>query len=417
MSKYSKKNSWDYNYAILKKGWPKIAEAVANASLEGCQALTGTPAQALIYRDRQITSAFDPLDRAKLQAEGLDRDAEAVYCYGIGLGHLPAVLAARHKHVCVVLMNLSIARAAFESSKQKWLTAPHVGLVLAEDVPILYAPYACVPMECRYADLQGHAMRDRLFAHLNKRYIDDFHFGKNLPRDQEHLAANKKHVDVDTRVDALTGTAKDKHIVVVGAGPSLIDELDWLYSAFKDGAIVVTASTSVKTLLEAGAVPHVVVVVDTDPYLINHLSGVNMDAVTGTSLVYHPTVLPEFVAAWTGPRYYYLNRAELYASGTVVHVAADLATKMGASQITMLGCDFCYPGNQSHVAGAHERHEINDRSTLLETVDGNGNTVYTDFNLAQFHRHLEDYIAQQGNTVKWRKRGRAGVSVRGIEWA
>ncbi len=141
-----------------------------------------------------------------------------------------------------------------------------------------------------------------------------------------------------------------------------------------------------------------------------------MNALTGTSFVYHPTILPGFVATWTGPRYYYLSPSELYASGTVVHVAADLATRMGASQITLLGCDFCYPGGQSHVESSPHRHEIESRPTLVETVDGNGDPVYTDFGLAQFHRHLEDYIAQQGNTVKWRKRGRGGVAMRGVDW-
>lgn len=412
-----KKTAWDWNYAVLKKGWPKIAKAVAGASLDGCQSLEGTPSQALIYRDRQVTSAFDPLDEAKLQAEGLNRDAEAVYCYGIGLGHLPAVLAARHKHVCVVLMNLNVARAAFESAKQKWLTAPHVGLALAADVPILYAPYACVPMECRYADAQGYAMRDRLFAHLNDRYNKDYNFSKNLPRDQENVVNNKKHVDVDRSVDTLFGTASGKRMAVVGSGPSLAGEMGWLRDQMDNGVVIVAASTALKALSAAGVAPDVVVSVDTDPRMVTVVDGVSPDIIKQAALVYHPTVSPELLAAWTGPRYYYIEQGELYASGTVVHVATDLATKMGASQITLVGCDFCYPGAVSHVAGAPDFNEIRERSTLLETRDGHGNMVHTDFNLTQFHRHLEDYIAQNKQGIKWFKRGKTGVPVRGVEWS
>ncbi len=409
-------SAWDWNYAVLRTRWPAIAAILEPIKLDDCAALMDTPSQALVYRNLQITSAFDPMDEAKRQAEGLDREVECVYCYGIGLGYLPAVLAARHKEVCVVILNATVAKAAMVSAEQKWLSAPHVGLSMAADVPILYIPYASVPMEARMADQQGYAMRDRLFAHLNQRCIETFHFGVNIPRDQGHVNENKKHTDVDQHVVKIFGSAAGSHIVLVGGGPTVAGELDWLRQVKTDGALVVAASTALRFLLDSGVTPDYCVNIDTLPEQIKHLDGVSDETTAQISLVYHPTVNPEFVSRWKGKRFYYGNSADLYTSGTVMHTAADLAVKLGAKRITMLGCDFCYPEMQSHVPGVFDAKDLKMRPTLLETIDGNGNRAYTDFNLAQYHRHMEDYIAQAGKGVQWFKRGRLGVTVRGAAW-
>ncbi len=409
-------SSWGYNLVTLKNRWPKIAKALEAATLDDCVALNGTPSQALIYREQQITSAFDPLDEAKRQAEHLDRDVECVYCYGIGLGHLPAVLAARHKQVCVIIMNVAIARAAMEASEQKWLLAPHVSLAMAEDVEILYVPYAFVPMDCRLADQQGWSTRDRVFAHTNQRCINEFHFGRNVERDKGHIRDNHVHVSADKHVKTLFQTLPGRRAVVVGGGPTLLGELEWLKQEQRAGAVVVTVSTALSLLLKHDIKPDYTVVVDTEPRMIGHLDGVTSEQTEQLSLVYHPTVFPPFIAHWKGPRYFFADNSEVFCSGTVSHASADLAVKLGCTQVTLLGCDFCYPNQQSNIPDTIDYREIPMRPTLLEAVDGNGNTVYTDFNLAQYHRHMEDYIAQTGKHAKWYKRGKGGVTVRGAEW-
>lgn len=409
-------SAWNYNLVTLKNRWPKIAKAIEAANLDDCKAVTGTPSQTLVYKGQQISSAYDPLDEAKRQAEHLDREAEAVYCYGIGLGHLPAVVAARHKMVCVVIMNAAIARAAFEASEQRWLIAPHVALAMAEDVDILYVPYACVPMDCRLADRQGHATRDRLFTHINQRFIEIHHFGKNTERDAGHVRDNEAHTKEDKHVSTVFGTAQGKRVIIVGAGPSLLGELDWLKVQQAAGAVIVAASTALRLLLSHDITPPFVAVVDSDPRMVGHLEGVTAEQTKSISLVYHPTVVPAFLASWTGPRLVFANNKDLYTSGTVMHTAADLAVRLGASDIVIVGCDFCYPDNRSHIPNVMDYEDIKQRPTLLDTTDGHGNNVYTDFNLAQFHRHLEDYITHSGTGAKWYKRGKAGVPVRGAEW-
>jgi uncharacterized Rossmann fold enzyme len=405
---------WGSNYVTLRNRWPRVAEAIAAAPLDECASISGTPFPALAYRGKQAVSAFDPLDEAHDQAEDITGDA--VYCYGVGMGHLPGVLAERHKHVYVVAMNLSIARAAFECTAMPWLLAPNVTMKLASEVPVLYAPYACVGMECLLADEQGYALRDRIFADKNSRAMQDLVLKPREAQDARHAEENAKHVREDKHVNALFGAWAGKQVTIVGGGPTLMEEMGTVY----DSTLVIAASSVLRTLLAGnawfprGIVPAVVVSVDTDPVNVCQLDGLDMERTRNIALVYHPQISPAFVAAWKGPRYFFAN--ELFMGGTVMHVCADLAVQMGASEVHMVGMDFCYPGRKSHAAGHQDQREVPLRPELRETVDGNGQRVYTSANLAQYHRFLENYIAKSTG-VRWVKHGRAGVSVRGAEWA
>ncbi len=409
--------AWDYNLKILKRKWPHVAKAIEDATLDDCVALNGTPSQTFSYKGQQVTSAFDPIDEAKRQAEHLDSKAKVVYCYGVGLGHLPAVLAARHKNICVVIMNATIARAAFMASKQGWLTARSLRRVaMAEEVDILYVPYAFSPMDCRLADRQGWATRDRVFAHANQRCIETFHFQRNVERNKVHISDNQKHVKVDKHISALFDTRKGSSSIVVGGGPTLSGELEWLKARQEAGDTIIAVSTALALLLKHDIKPDYTVIVDTEPRMLGHLDGVTSEQTRDIALLYHPTVIPEFIAHWHGKRYIFADNNEIFCSGTVAHTAAALAIKLGCSEVTLLGCDFCYPGQESNIPDTIDYRMIPMRPTLLETTDGYGNTVYTDFNLAQYHRHMEDFIAQTGKHAKWFKRGKGGVTVRGAEW-
>jgi uncharacterized Rossmann fold enzyme len=405
---------WGANYVTLRNRWPRVAEAIAAAPLDECASVSGTPFPALAYRGKQIVSAFDPVAEAEEQAE--DVTGDAVYCYGVGMGHLPNLLASRHKHVYVTVMNCSIARAAFECAAMPWLSSPNVTVKLASEVPVLYVPQACVGMECLLADEQGHALRDRLFADKNSRAMADLVLKPREKRDAEHAEANAKHTRVDKHVNALFGAWAGKQVTIVGGGPTLMEEMGTVY----DSTLVIAASSVLRTLLAGnawfprGIVPAVVVSVDTDPVNVCQLDGIDMEQTRCIALVYHPQIAPAIVAAWKGPRYFFGN--ELFMGGTVMHAAADLAVQMGAAEVHMVGMDFCYPGGRSHAEGHQDGRIVGAKPELRETVDGYGNLVYTAPNLAQYHRFLENYIAKSSG-VRWVKHGRGGVPVRGAEWA
>jgi hypothetical protein len=106
----------------------------------------------------------------------------------------------------------------------------------------------------------------------------------------------------------------------------------------------------------------------------------------------------------------------LWASGSVLHPAVDLAVKLGAKSVTLLGADFCYVSNRYYTTGAANKVPIMpDVAASMPTFDGNGNETSTQPSLARYHRHLERYIAEHPE-VQWFKRGRKGVEIRGAQW-
>ena len=95
--------------------------------------------------------------------------------------------------------------------------------------------------------------------------------------------------------------------------------------------------------------------------MVEHLEGLEMTAFENTPLVYVPTVTNNLLQQWPGPRFTaYLRRALyvelnkryergfLFSTGTVTHCCVDLAVKMGAKEIVLLGADFSFPKNKSH---------------------------------------------------------------------
>ncbi len=139
--------AWESNLATISARWPALAARLAATELRHAEVKGGT----LYYRGLQVVSAYDRLAEAEAQAEAMPG---AVRCYGMGLGDLPMLLAARGP-IKVVLPNLEIARRAFSHVVMGWLHMPGVELVAADEVEWEHSAFACVPAECWHADEQG----------------------------------------------------------------------------------------------------------------------------------------------------------------------------------------------------------------------------------------------------------------------
>lgn len=412
-------SAWGRNAEVIAKRWPRILPRLSNAKLDGIAITENTPVPGLVFEGLQITSGYNRAGEAAVQCLSVPKDANEVFCYGVGLGDLPRMLVAQQKKTIAVFMNAAIGRASFTQEVAEWLKAPNIHLEFAGALRTLYRPFACVPQECRLADDQGYAMRDRIFGCLHDRANRDLHFETNREKDTAHVVENLKRSDKDKPVSSLFGVRSHGHFAVIGGGPSLSGQLEWLATEQREhGLTLVAASTALKPLAAAGIIPDIVCVIDTERDQVKHLIGLDLSRYCETTLVYDRTVQPEFMSAWQGPCYYLEQghpERTLFISGTVVHAQVDLSYRMGANQITLVGCDFCYPSGKSHAIGADDEQLKVQTSLQFKTLDGNGNQTFTDPNLARYHRHLEQYITNRPG-VRFNKRGRAGVPISGATW-
>jgi hypothetical protein len=270
-------------------------------------------------------------------------------------------------------------------------------------------------MEVKFCDTSAYPVRDQVFSLVNERFNEGIQYRAQLENDTAHWQANKPRMESEDKpVESLFGSRPGANVIVATSGPSLDGQLEWL-RGHRDTSILVTVNSSLRTLMRAGIVPDYVVVIDSNEIIAKDLDTLEVEPLKSSTLVYEPVVTPKLVQAWPGPRCYSVNKV-LWASGSVLHPAVDLAVKLGAKSVTLLGADFCYVSNRYYTTGAANKVPIMpDVAASMPTFDGNGNETSTQPSLARYHRHLERYIAEHPE-VQWFKRGRKGVEIRGAQW-
>ena len=151
--------------------------------------------------------------------------------------------------------------------------------------------------------------------------------------------------------------------VVVGAGPSLDENLPELL-AVQDRGVIIAADTALGPLLSAGIRPHIAVGVDSSALNAQHLTSPSgshsvMLAAEGSL---HPSVFQQYAGRifsfrvaehepWPWLRRIGLARGELRAWGSVLTSAFDLARRMGCNPIVFAGADLAFTGMRPYCRG------------------------------------------------------------------
>ena len=161
---------------------------------------------------------------------------------------------------------------------------------------------------------------------------------------------------------ALDGLAAGHPAIIVGAGPSLDDQLPAL-AALQDRAVIIGADTVLRPLLAAGVRPHLLVGIDPAELNARHLSGIAHldDVFLAAEGSLHPSAFTGFAGRtfifkvsdhqpWPWLRAAGLDRTTLRAWGSVVTTAFDLAVRLGCKPILFAGLDLSYPVRRPYCA-------------------------------------------------------------------
>jgi hypothetical protein len=190
-----------------------------------------------------------------------------------------------------------------------------------------------------------------------------FNFG-NINDSIEGLRAsfqNFKKIQSSGGIRELENLYQDRSIVVVGAGPSLDQDLA-LLAENQDRFVIVAVDAAVKPLLSAGCRVDYAVTIE------RYQGGLQEEFFEGlptleTELVVFPVVHPKVIDKWPGPvRFTYRNyawfayfekqcpRGILESGGSASHLATKLALHMGASKVYLIGCDMSYEKHEKEEA-------------------------------------------------------------------
>lgn len=419
------------NLARLGRRWPQVADAIdaceapeaelVEGESEGCVGFTAR------VRGLQLTSAYDRLAEAHLQAERIPDGAREATVYGLGLGDLVRDVLARPGLAALrlVLFDPGVVKLGLAlGGDADWLDDPRLELSWARDESRIREPFAAVPPALQLAEDAALSLRDAVGAKLQEGFAAARWKEREIAL-AEHIAANEGLVAGDGDVGSVFGRAAGGHVLVAGPGPTLATHMTKL-AALREGAELVVISTALAPVIEAGLTPDFVVMIDS--HSIVPFTQEQAPRLAEVPLVYVPEVQPATLAAWPGPRLAaYLarpryrelakrhTRAELWTEGTVAHSAIDLAVKLGASRITLFGLDFSYPGGASHSLGTPDYTEQHGGDLGRTVVDGRGNRTASDPNLISYLRDLEVFVARHPNVI-FERIGREAAEVEGVTW-
>ena len=416
---------------IFDRRWPGLWETLASArpprTVDGP---TATPSPTLVLDGIHVTSGTDRAAEARLQASAVPPGSRRAWVYGLALGDIPRVLLSRPELERLDVVILSPAAAYLSLTRfdhRDWIEDGRVEVSVANVESRLCTPFAVAPACLKLAAPEALRLRDAVMLALAAPYQLE-HLAGLAKVLEARVAANRPLIEADGDVASLFGSRIGSRAAVVAAGPTLASSFDWL-SRHRADLTVIAVSTAVLPLLDHDIEPDLAVVVDHRPGARRHVAGLDEERLAGTPLVYAPTVDPEVLRAWPGPRLAAslsgqgvashlggMRRGELFCSGTVTHVAVDLAVRLGAAEVVLLGVDLCYPGAFTHVPGAAPRRErVGGALGSVWVVNGHGARVTTETNMVGYLRDLEEYVARHPG-VRFVKRGRDGAAIEGVEW-
>jgi hypothetical protein len=229
-------------------------------------------------------------------------------------------------------------------------------------------------------------------------------------------------------VDALAGAFEGVPAIVVAAGPSLDCVVADLVR-LQDRALVIAVDTALRPLLAQGVVPHLGVAVDPSERNARHLTA--LDGVDGTWFVAEPSVHPSAFPTFAGRTFTFrvgdnhpwpwlsslgVTRGMLAAWGSVLVSALDLAVRVGAEPIAIVGADLAYTGGQPYCRGTAfeedwareirkgERlvdvwHRVAARPGAHERPDVDGRPTPTLPHLVAFRDRLLEQIATSSRRI------------------
>lgn len=416
-----------HQLAIIEARWPALAATLAAAQLgelqiELCEGLSST----LLINRIQLTSRHDRVAEAQLQADNLP-DARELHLYGTGLGDLPRILLARNglEQLHIHIMNRSLFALVLSLLEQEWLLDPRVHLYQACDETEIILPFFALPSELELAEDTASRIRGRLMSEVMAGYTKR-RFDPGSSRVKARLADNLPLVHNDGDVASLFGTKPGTTALVIASGPTLQQHLPTLAALLRRHPewLVLCVDTALTPLRQYQITPHLVVCID-DALTPDRLASQDLDTVP---LIYAPMVPHATLASWSGPRLTAYSISPMYQpmrtshpkgllhqGGSVIHPTVDLAVKMGCREIILLGCDFAFPGGQTHTGWQDGALGPIASQALSWTLDGHDRRVDTNPNFTAYQAELERYMAKSPQVRFWNT-SRDGAALLGCSY-
>jgi hypothetical protein len=249
---------------------------------------------------------------------------------------------------------------------------------------------------------------------------------------QENTLKNLKYMSHAPDIGKLKGQFKDVPFILIGAGPSLDESIDFLRFA-QDKAIIVATNSPLRKLINSGIKPHLVVTADPMPPTLAGFNGVD---ISGLTLACPHSAYPEIVNKFPGriiswctfnPIIDYLKaKTEQGAStpimeqGTVSGCVLDISHLLGCKKVLFIGQDMSvqedgkyYTNDSSYSDSGNDYYH----GTKGQQLPGNTlESVHVEQRLFVYLKTFEQFIRIKGEGTEYRNLARTGVKIKGVPY-
>jgi hypothetical protein len=238
--------------------------------------------------------------------------------------------------------------------------------------------------------------------------------------------ANVLNIRKTPGVNCLNGKFEGKPAIVVSSGPSLMKEIE-LLKTLKDRALILTAESTLKILMDNGITPHIMCTLERPERLEHTLEHFDRPEIKDVYMACASVIPKSMMERYKGPKliayrsYDYcnwieLNRGMLTIRASSSSMAFELAAAFGCTDIILVGQDLCFDRetNKSHAPGHFHGDEQNQNSEHIEVPANDGgisltqhwwNTFRMDFEEDLFNMPYINCIntAEKGAVIKGAK--------------
>ena len=211
-----------------------------------------------------------------------------------------------------------------------------------------------------------------------------------------------------------------KPAVCIASGPTSDHHWGWIRKV-RDSLDLLACQSALPVMAANDLSPDFVCVLDPSKAAVRSHLDASKDP--RCALVWAPGVARQNVSSWKGPRYCAFisrhtavqadlpPRGDLWAEGTVAHMTADLAVKMGYDRILLVGYDFAHPGSVPYAGG---RLEAEGRDLIHRVPNYNGEWIGSTRQLFYYGAEFQQHFRKHWDHVDFRKVGAEGAVIDGI---
>ncbi len=226
-------------------------------------------------------------------------------------------------------------------------------------------------------------------------------------------------------VKNLNGQLRGQTIVLLAAGPSLDDHLDWV-KLHRENLFVICVSRISRRLLDVGINPDFVVLLD--PHAISF--EVSRDALSFDPvpiLAFSDQGVNQIVGQWLGPKTYLGTRLPwkresfetLTSAPTVSNLAFALACLLNPERIILLGLDFCLDeAGHTHARGCMERETgVSLRTDMEEVTTNDGSVRLSSVDYFNSGKHLEKQVFELARKIEVFNPSAGAMCLQGVSFS